>query len=61
MVSAIHKNLGEDWATVCDLMFHKPPASASSGTQPAYLKENANIDFYDTKIIAITVSTMYTF
>jgi hypothetical protein len=27
----------------------------------AYLKENANIDFYDTEIIAISVSTMYTF
>ena len=27
----------------------------------AYLKENANIDFYDTEIIAVTVSTMYTF
>ena len=27
----------------------------------AYLKENANIDFYDTEIIAVTASTMYTF
>ena len=27
----------------------------------AYLNENANIDFYDTEIIAVTASTMYTF
>ena len=27
----------------------------------AYLTENANIDFYDTEIIAVTVSTMYSF
>jgi hypothetical protein len=26
-----------------------------------YLNENANIDFYDTEIIAVTASTMYTF
>lgn len=27
----------------------------------AYLAENANIDFYDTEVITVTVSTMYTF
>jgi hypothetical protein len=26
-----------------------------------YLKENANIDFYDTEIVAVTASTMFTF
>jgi hypothetical protein len=27
----------------------------------AYLKENANIDFYDTEIVMVSASTMYTF